>query len=313
MALFNSKNQLGCAITDEILTVVSCTQHKRSIEAHKYAQVKLKKNCAKERVDIDLEQVENALQKISKSLKIKNCACIMSLPIRQTSFGFFKTQEKAQISEAKKLLKKHIFSCFTVHPEAIRFKEWLIPHAGSNGLFIFGYSAIERSIIDSWKQLFSRSGLYLRNLVIDTPSIFELLRQQEYSENSEEIKAIIDVGELSTVCLVGSSLGVQRMDCLPWGLRDAYKKNNLSGLENLLQQTIADFFNEYPRKEKKITWYVSAPDELLKVFQQFLTSTFGQPVLSLGMIIEIPPRFRIATYMKAVAATSAPKMYSFKV
>lgn len=302
MGLLRSSIQLGVAVTDEAVTVVSCTHKAHHIQAHKYAQIRLKRAETGEHADVDLEQVENALHSMVSALKIKNCECAMSIPLASTICGFFEVPKGQTRKQALALLKKHVYGRFSVPPHEVRFKEWAIPNSQEKDRFTFGYYAVERSVLDSWKAVYVRAGLRLAYAAVDMPSIAHMLVPQEKHDGSSGIapfKGIVEVGERSTVCAIGGKEGLFFMGVLPWGMRDAYKKNDLSGLGGALVPVAAE-------TRGAIMWHILAPDELLAPLKQFFIHHLQFEVSLFKMFMEIPPRFRVSAYVKASAAAGYP-------
>ena len=302
MGLLRSSIQLGSAVTDEAVTVVSCTHKAHHIQAHKYAQIRLKRAQTGEHADVDLEQVENALRSMVSALKIKNCECVMSISLSNTTFGFFEAPKGATQKQAHALLQKHIFSRFSVPARDVCDKEWVIPNSQEKDRITFGYYALERSVLDSWKAVYARAGLRLARVAVDMPSIAHMLASQEKHENSSgamPLKGIIEVGERSTVCAIAGKGGLLSMESLPWGMRDAYKKNDLSGLGDALNPVVATV-------QGTIMWHILAPDELLAPLKQFFIHHLQFEVSPFKMFMEIPPRFRMSAYVKASAAAGYP-------
>ncbi|HBW73788.1 MAG: hypothetical protein UX10_C0009G0017 [Candidatus Magasanikbacteria bacterium GW2011_GWA2_45_39] len=304
MGILRSSIQLGTAVTDEAVTVVSCTHHTHHLQAHKYAQIRLKRAQTGEHADVDLEQVEKALRSMASALKIKNCDCVMSVPLSNTTFGFFEAPKGVTQKQAHTLLKEHICSLFSVPAREVRFKEWAVQGSQTkeNAREVFGYYALERSVLDSWKVVYARAGLRLVRIAVDMPSITYLLAEQEKHESSSSgapLKGTIEVGERSTLCTIGGKEGLFSMETLPWGMRDAYKKNDLSGLGDALAPAAA-------MVHERVVWHIFAPNELLATIQQFFIHHLKFEISPLKMFMEIPPRFRVSAYVKASAAAGYP-------
>lgn len=309
MGILRSSIQLGVAVTDEAVTVVSCTHKAHHIQAHKYAQIRLKRAETGEHADVDLEQVENALRSMVSALKIKNCECAISIPLASTTFGFFEAPKGQTRKQAHALLKKHVYSRFSVPPHEVRDKEWIIPNSQEKDCSTFGYYAVERSVLDSWKVACARAGLRLTRVAVDMPSIAYMLFLHEKHESSSvaaPLKGIIEVGERSTVCVIGGKDDLFFMGVLPWGMRDAYKKNDLSGLGEALAPVAT-------KTRGVIMWHILAPDELLAPLKQFFIHHLQFEVSLFKMFMEIPPRFRVSAYVKASAAAGYPSKQCFIV
>ncbi|MBI5229991.1 MAG: hypothetical protein HY981_01690 [Candidatus Magasanikbacteria bacterium] len=311
MGILQSSIQLGTTVTEEAVTIVSCTHHAHHIQAHKYAQTRQKHTRAGEHVDVDLEQVENALRSMVNALKIKNCECVMSIPLSNTTFGFFEAPKGTAQKQARVLLKNHIYSRFSVPSREVCDKEWIVQRSQTKEpeRLMFGYYALERSFLDSWKAVYARAGLRLTHVAADMPSIAYMLAEHEKQESTSvaaSLKGIIEVGERSTLCAIGDKTGLSFMETLPWSMRDAYKKNDLSGLGNTLKIVTEKI-------SQSIIWHLLAPDELLGALQQFFTHHLMFEVHHLKMFLEIPPRFRMSAYVKAVAAAGYPASHCFKI
>lgn len=316
MGILGSSIKLGCAVTDEAVTVVACTHHTHHVQVHKYAEVRLKRLGAGEHTDIDGERVETALRKIVSALKIKHCECAISIPVVHTTYGFFTPPKKTNLKGARTLLRKDIQGHFTVSKNNVAHTEWRIPAVNKDASSGFGYTALERSALHFWKALGMRVQLRFTHGVVDVPSMLTMLYAQEHAHESAHGQAgqgVIDVGDRSTFFAV-SRRGVPiAMRALPWGLRDAYKKNDLSGLKETLSGAYERFVAEHPVMPRDITWYVCAPNALLSVFQTFLKNYMRYTVSPLKMLFDIPPRVSATAYSKAITAAGYPRSSSFTI